>query len=703
MNKATIQRLVSRRAVRVLSLVFLGACLVAATLPTRRQVQGAELNASPAIATFALEVVGADGVVSALAGEGDFVYAGGSFNTIGGVKANGVARFNIKTGVWTTLGTGTTATGNGVGGFVEDIAVNGNDVYVVGGFSQVYQAAGTSVSANGVARWNSATGLWSALGAGNGLSANGVNQRVDDVLISGGNVYIGGAFTVAYNAAGNSVFANGVARWNGSAWAALGNGGAANGNGVAGGQAWVHGLALIGSDLYVGGSFTRAINNTGNEVSANYVARWNTTTKTWAALGTGSGDKANGADFSLSALAVSGADLIVGGGLFNVYNSAANAVRVNAVARWNGSTWAPFNGVAGAAKNGVSGFINTIHTSGNNVYLGGAFSQGYNADGTGVSANNIVRWNGTAWTALGASTGNTGNGLDTQVQTILALAGFVYTGGNFQKAYNNSSSAVDTPRLGRWSGTSWSDVVGPSTKDLACTSAASFGNTRFASEQIVSAFGVGLATGTQTANSVPLPTTLAGTTVRVRDSAGTERLAPLFFVSAGQINYLIPEGTANGNATISVTAGDGSLSGGTLPVLTIAPGLFSANANGQGVAAAVVLRVKANGAQSYELVAQLNPATGKFVAVPIDLDPATDQVLLILFGTGLRKRTAQANVTATIGGTTAEVLFAGKQGGLAGVDQVNLRIPRSLLGRGDVDVVLTVDGVVANTVRINLK
>ena len=614
-----------------------------------------------------------------------------------------MARFNVKTGAWTTLGTGTTATGNGVGGFVEGLASSGNDVYVVGGFSGVYQNATTSVSANGVARWNSATGQWSALGGGSGLSANGVNQRVDTVLISGGNVYLGGAFSVAYNSAGNSVFANGVARWNGSAWSALGNGAAANGNGIAGGQAWVHGLALIGNDLYAGGSFTRAINNTGNEVSANYVARWNTATNTWSALGTGSGDKANGADFSISALAASGTDLIVGGGIFNVYNSAANIVRVNAVARWNGTTWAPFNGAAGAGKNGVNGYLNTLYASGNNVYLGGAFSAGNNGDGTPVSANNIVRWNGTAWAALGASTGNTGNGLDTQTQAIVALAGFVYTGGNFQKAYNNSTTAVDTPRLGRWNGTSWSDVAGPSAKDLACTSAASYGNARFASEEIVSAFGTGLATSTQAANSVPLPTTLAGTTVSVRDSAGTERLAPLFFVSGGQINYLLPEGTANGNATITITAGDGSVSLGTLPVLTIAPGLFSANANGQGVAAAVVLRVKANNAQSYEAVAQLNASTNKFAAVPIDLGPVDDQVFLILYGTGLRKRTAQANVTATIGGTAAEVLFAGKQGGLAGVDQVNLRIARSLLGRGDVDVVLTVDGVAANTVRINVK
>jgi uncharacterized protein (TIGR03437 family) len=548
--------------------------------------------------------------------------------------------------------------------------------------------------------------VWSALGGGSGLTANGVNQRVDDVLVNGGDVYLGGAFTAAHNAANNSVFANGVARWNGSAWSALGNGGAANGNGVAGEQAWVHGLALIGSDLYVGGSFTKAINNIGNEVSANHVARWNTVTNIWAALGAGSGEKANGSDFSLNALAVSGTDLIVGGGIFNVYNSAADIVRVNAVARWNGTTWTVFNGVAGANRNGVSGFLNTIHASGNNVYLGGAFSQGNNADGTGVSANNIVRWDGSAWRALGASTGSTGNGVDAQVQAILALGSDVYVGGNFQKAYNGAGSSVDTPRIGRFNGASWSDVIGPSGPPLnnfACASAASYGNTRFASEQIVAAFGAGLATGTQVATSVPLPTSLAGTTVRVRDSAGTERLAPLFFVSPSQINYLIPAGTANGNAAITVNAGDGSLFGAALFVQTVAPGLFSANADGQGVAAAVLLRIKPNLIQIFEPVAQFNASTGKFVAAPIDLGPPTDHVFLILFGTGLRKRTALTNVFAAIGGTAVETTFVGAQGSLVGVDQVNLSIPRTLVGRGEVDVALIVDGVFANAVRINIK
>src|SRR5689334_5598905 len=101
MNNTTIQRLVFRRNVWVLSLIFVWVCFLVATMPTRHQAQGAELNANSAAAKLMFDLTGADGQVSALAGEGDYVYAGGSFGTIGGVTANGVARFNVKTGVWT--------------------------------------------------------------------------------------------------------------------------------------------------------------------------------------------------------------------------------------------------------------------------------------------------------------------------------------------------------------------------------------------------------------------------------------------------------------------------------------------------------------------------------------------------------------------------------------------------------------------------
>lgn len=65
-----------------------------------------------------------------------------------------------------------------------------------------------------------------------------------------------------------------------------------------------------------------------------------------------------------------------------------------------------------------------------------------------------------------------------------------------------------------------------------------------ASESIAAAFGTNLATTTQSATAIPLPTALADTTVTVRDNLGVARLAPLFYVSPLQINYQIPNGTA---------------------------------------------------------------------------------------------------------------------------------------------------------------
>jgi uncharacterized protein (TIGR03437 family) len=51
----------------------------------------------------------------------------------------------------------------------------------------------------------------------------------------------------------------------------------------------------------------------------------------------------------------------------------------------------------------------------------------------------------------------------------------------------------------------------------------------------------------------------------------------------------------------------------------------------------------------------------------------------------------------------AEVIFAEAQSDAVGVDQVAVLLPRRLAGRGEVDVLLTVDGKMANPVRINIK
>ncbi|MEP7341783.1 MAG: cohesin domain-containing protein [Acidobacteriota bacterium] len=249
----------------------------------------------------------------------------------------------------------------------------------------------------------------------------------------------------------------------------------------------------------------------------------------------------------------------------------------------------------------------------------------------------------------------------------------------------------------------WSATTVTLARPVASVSAASFNGDVLASEAIVAAFGSHLASATQIATTVPLPTSLTGTSVKVKDSAGVERLAPLFFVAPTQINYLVPAGTALGEASINVTSSDGVVSGGKVRIANVAPGLFSTDASGQGIAAASVLRIKSDGSQSYEPVGHFDPVSNRFVATPIDLSVSGDQVFLILFGTGLRYRNSLPAASARIGGSPVEVLYVGEQGGFVGLDQVNLRLPRSLAGRGEVEIALSLDGMAANAVRVSIK
>lgn len=245
--------------------------------------------------------------------------------------------------------------------------------------------------------------------------------------------------------------------------------------------------------------------------------------------------------------------------------------------------------------------------------------------------------------------------------------------------------------------------VPASVASVSAVSAATFASGSLASEAIAALFGTGLASGTVSATTTTLPTTLGGTQVQITDSAGTTRNAPLFFVSPAQINFQIPAGTAAGAATINVLLNGSTVGQGALTVASVAPGLFTANATGKGVPAAVILRVRADGTQSYESLAQFDQAQNAFVAMPIDLGASSDQLFLIGYGTGVRNRSSLSGVSATIGGTISSVSYTGAQGSYAGLDQINISLPRSLAGRGNVDVSLTVDGNPANTVTINIK
>ena len=244
------------------------------------------------------------------------------------------------------------------------------------------------------------------------------------------------------------------------------------------------------------------------------------------------------------------------------------------------------------------------------------------------------------------------------------------------------------------------------TRTAASVSAASFvSGGKLAPASIAAAFGAKLATASESASTVPLPTVLAGTRLMIKDSAGTTRQAPLFFVSANQINYQVPENTAIGAAMITVTASDGTISTGAIEITALAPGLFAANSNGAGAAAAQVLRVRGNDL-IYESAAQFNGT--EFVPSPIDLGPQTDPAFLILYGVGFRFNGGLANVSVMIGDRTFPALYADAAPGFIGLDQINVGpLPSDMTGAGVVNVKVTIatagGPITSNTVTVRIK
>lgn len=274
----------------------------------------------------------------------------------------------------------------GANGSVECLAMDGNGHLYIGGS---FSAVGFTLVSN-VAKWNGSA--WSALGSG-------TNEAVSDLEIVGGELYAGGGFTTA-----GGVEVNRIAKWNGSAWSGLG----------LGMDSYVGELLAVGSDLYASGSFLTA-----GGVAANRIAKWNGST--WSALGSGLSSGAR--------LAVMGGQIYAGGSI-----TTAGGVAVNRIARWDGGSWF-------ALGTGTNSFINAMVVHGGELYVGGNFS----AAG-GVIANRMAKWNGSSWSAAGT-------GFTESVQDMVVFNGSVYAAGMFLKFGHTPYS-----HLWRLNGSAWSNL-----------------------------------------------------------------------------------------------------------------------------------------------------------------------------------------------------------------------------------------------------
>ena len=230
---------------------------------------------------------------------------------------------------------------------------------------------------------------------------------------------------------------------------------------------------------------------------------------------------------------------------------------------------------------------------------------------------------------------------------------------------------------------------------LAAVNAASFSGDDIAPDEMVTLFGTNLAA--LTAASAPAPAaSLGGTTAAVTDAGGIRRAANLLFVSPSQVSIVLPAGIPIGPAVITLTNASGATFAVPATVARVAPGLFTADGTGKGMPVGQTILVHSDGSQG----AALDLASG-----PIDLGAAGDTVYLVLYGTGLRHQAAAAAAFACGSGTldNLPVAYAGAQGSVAGLDQVNLQLPAALRGAGPVTLKLTVEGADANPVTLTFR
>jgi uncharacterized protein (TIGR03437 family) len=216
---------------------------------------------------------------------------------------------------------------------------------------------------------------------------------------------------------------------------------------------------------------------------------------------------------------------------------------------------------------------------------------------------------------------------------------------------------------------------------------------------LASVFGTDLATSVAGGTSLPLPLTFGGTSVAIVDALGATSAAPLLYVGPAQVNIEVPPGVATGPAQVVISSGDGTTSIALAQIAPVAPGLFELN--GSHLAAADVILYHSDGTQTPEVIFTVNGA-GAIAATPVSLGSSTDQAYLILFGTGLQAA-GTAGVKVSVGGSNLQVQYAGPQCCFTGLDQVNVLLPTSLAGKGNVGIQLTANGLAANTVNLTIQ
>lgn len=414
------------------------------------------------------------GTVRALTGWNGLLCVGGEFTSFAGLTSAHVAAWNGST--WTALG-GMSGTG------VEALTVYDGELVAGGSFFV------TGLGSTSIAKWNG-TG-WAKVGAG-------FSGTVWSVFVDGGNLYAGGQFTIA-----GVANAKNIAAWNGSSWSALDTGIAQrvssialfNGKIAAGstspnqpilqwnGSSWapistetflgggiINSMQEYAGRLYVGGAFRRV-----GPTRSDYISSWDG--NSWNALGAG------GLDVAPECAEIYQGKLLVGGDMQFV-----GLTPIGGLAQWDGASWQPFDanfisvkalaatdtdlfaaavvsGGAlscfrwdGAAWNAIPGAFTSssgsLAVTAMRVFGGDLTVTGRFGAVNGVAVNNIARWDGSQWSAMGDGLQQIGTSCSFPPgDALFEHDGKLVVGGSFNRAGGQVANSI-----AEWDGASWSAI-----------------------------------------------------------------------------------------------------------------------------------------------------------------------------------------------------------------------------------------------------
>jgi len=337
------------------------------------------------------------------------------------INSKNVAKFNVPSSLWTSLG-GTTSTTNGIDGSCNALALDSSytRLYVGGNFKKVSDSSKIDQSANYIAYWDISNSLWGKLGASDDSSNNGVRDIVRTLAYDNKNaqLYVGGDFIYARDGRSTDISINRVAIWKPSTklWRGTGNISSNGTNGVISSQKF----DSSNNVLYIGGYFTEVYDTSNIKLSVNNIAVWNIATKTWSRLGDSSlnGIGGYGVYTNVYSLCLNKTKLYVGGAFSEVYDKSNNTLyNVNLMAEWDltTNTWSRMGDGSTSTSNGCSDEVHAMALDASNqvLYVGSNTRGGtlaynvYDLSGTtnvgGIAAFNL---SSRRWSRLGSSSSN---------------------------------------------------------------------------------------------------------------------------------------------------------------------------------------------------------------------------------------------------------------------------------------------------------